>query len=160
MKIVDFQQATLPADLNELLDFDRRIFAQFPDDLFNAEEWYSCYTYWMLVDGIKVGCCALEWHVDFDETPRKDCLYLASTGVLPEYQGKGFGRKQKEWQIEYARSNRFSSVVTNMRASNDRIIRLNEAVGFRFRERVADYYATPTEAAIVMELSIPIQHVG
>src|SRR6202020_333072 len=153
MSLVEFQEANVPADVDELLDFDCRIFAQFPDDLFTAEEWHRYHTYWMLVDGIKIGCCALEWHTDFDETPRKGFLYLASTGILPEYQGKGFGRRQKEWQIEYACNNGFSLVVTNMRESNYRIIRLNGALGFKFREKVTNYYAAPVEAAIVMELS-------
>ena len=75
---------------------------------------------------------------------------------MPEYQGKGFGRKQKEWEVEYARQNGFSSIVTNMRESNHRIIRLNEALGFKFRENVPDYYTLPVEAAIVMELSVKL----
>lgn len=154
MSIVEFKEAILPLDLDELLDFDRRIFGQFPADLFSAEDWSSCHSYWMEVDGIKVGCCAVEWNVDFDEKPRKGCLYLVSTGILPEYQGKGFGRKQKIWQIEYARQNGFSSIVTNMRESNHRIIRLNEALGFEFRVKVPAYYAIPVEAAIVMEFSL------
>jgi GNAT superfamily N-acetyltransferase len=156
MSITEFHEAVVPADLGELLDFDRRIFAQFPEDLFSAEDWSSCHSYWMVVDGIKVGCCAFEWHVDFDETPRRGCLYIASTGILPEYQGKGFGREQKEWEVEYARQNGFSSIVTNMRESNHRIIRLNEALGFKFRENVPDYYTLPVEAAIVMELSVKL----
>ena len=79
---------------------------------------------------------------------------MASTGILPEFQGRGLGRKQKEWQVGYARDHGFSAIVTNMRKSNVKIKRLNESVGFKFRCLEADYYHEPDEAAVVMELSL------
>ena len=65
----------------------------------------------MLVDGVKVGCCAFETNVDFQEDVRDDgvnpplrnCLFIASTGILPRFQGQGFGRLLKSWEVAYAR---------------------------------------------------------
>src|ERR1039458_1100290 len=128
---VKFQKAKLPEELNNLLDFDRKTFGSFPNDLFEPEDWGDCESYWMFVDGIKVGCSAFQHNIDYDEKPRSGYLYIASTGILPEFQSRGFGRKQKEWQIEYACHHGFSMIVTNMRQSNTHIIRLNQSLGFR-----------------------------
>jgi ribosomal protein S18 acetylase RimI-like enzyme len=150
----DFQRAILPGALAELLEFDCKIFGAFPSDLFEPEEWECFESYWMFADGAKVGCSAFQHNVDYDQTPKEACLYIASTGILPQYQGRGFGLKQKEWQILYARQHGFSNIVTNMRRSNTKIIRLNEKLGFRFRSIDAGYYADPTEDAVVMEKSV------
>lgn len=150
----EFRRSILPKELDDLLDCDRRIFGAFPDDLFEPEEWNNLESYWMFADGVKVGCCAFEQNCDYDEQPRPGCLYIASTGILPEFQGKGLGRKQKEWQVKYARDHGFSVIVTNMRKSNLKMKRLNEWIGFRFRCFGPDYYTNPDEAAIVMELSV------
>jgi GNAT superfamily N-acetyltransferase len=150
---IKFQRVILPDELPDLLDFDRRTFGAFPDDLFEPEDWSGCESFWMFVDGIKVGCSALQRNVDYDQESRSGYIYIASTGVLPEFQSKGFGRKQKEWQIEYARQLGFAVIVTNMRQSNTRIIRLNQSLGFRCRGLDAEYYHCPDEPAIVMELS-------
>jgi ribosomal protein S18 acetylase RimI-like enzyme len=101
-----------------------------------------------------VGCSAFQCNVDYDEEPKVGCLYVASTGILPEFQGKGLGRKQKEWQIEDARNHGFSVIATNMRQSNAPIIHLNQSLGFKFRTSEADYYHDPDEPAVVMELSL------
>lgn len=108
----------------------------------------------MLEDGAIVGCSSFIHDVDYDESLRPGCLYIVSTGVLPEARGRGLGRNQKEWQIEYARTNGFAVVVTNMRKSSVRIIRLNLAYGFEFRKIHPDFYEEPKEDAIVMERRI------
>jgi len=127
---IKFQKAKLSEELNDLLDFDRKAFGSYPDDLFEPEDWGDNESYWMLVDGIRVGCSAFQHNIDYDEKPRSGCLYIASTGILPEFQGRGFGRKQKEWQIYYALHHGFDMMVTNMRQSNTRIINLNQSLGF------------------------------
>ena len=49
------------------------------------------------MDGVTVGCCGFEHHVDFqdgqeNENPTlRGSLYISTTGVLPRFQGKGFG---------------------------------------------------------------------
>jgi Acetyltransferase (GNAT) family len=108
----------------------------------------------MIVDGRTVGCSAFLHDVDYDEQPRPKCLWIVSTGILPEIQGQGLGSMQKEWQIEYARQRGFELIVTNMRKSNTRIIRLNKKFGFMTRELVSGYYSDPEEAAVVMELKL------
>ena len=152
--MIEFKKAILPGELDDLLEFDRRIFGSFPDDLFDPEDWSNMKPFWMYVDAARVGCCAFQHDTDYNEQPRKGYLYIASTGILPEFQGKGLGRKQKEWQIEYARDHGFSVIVTNMRESNLKMRRLNESVGFNFRCLETDYYDDPEEAAYVMEFSL------
>ena len=144
----------MPDDLDELLNFDRRIFGAFPDDLFPAEYWEELESYWMYADTARVGCCAFSRDCDYDGSFRPQYLFIASTGILPKFQGKGLGRKQKEWQITYARSHGFSVIVTNMRESNARIRRLNESLGFKIRCVEKDYYREPSEATVVMELNL------
>jgi GNAT superfamily N-acetyltransferase len=88
----------------------------------------------MTLDSKRIGCSAFAYDIDFDGTPRPNCLYIASTGILPECQGQGFGSKQKQWQIDFARHRHCKTIVTNMRQSNVRVIRLNEKFGFTQRE--------------------------
>ena len=151
---IEFRKARVPDEIQALCEFDRKAFASFPADLFEPEDWAGYESYWMIVDGKTVGCSAFVHDVDYDEQPRAKSLYIISTGVLPEFQGKGFGTKQKEWQIEYAKQHGFDVIVTNMRESNNPIIRLNKKFGFTTREIVAGYYSDPEEAALVMELKL------
>jgi len=152
--MIEFRPAKLPDDLEALHRLDAQIFAAYPGDLFSAEDWEHFDSHWMLEDGRIVGCAAFLADVDYDFSPRPGCLHIMTTGVLPELRGRGLGRKQKEWQIEYARSRGFQVIVTNMRKSNHRIIRLNEQLGFQFRLIDPGYYIDPPEDAIVMELRL------
>lgn len=150
----EFRKAVIPDEIDALCAFDRIVFAQFPADLFDPEEWTQFEPYWMIVDEKAVGCSAFIHDADLDGKPKPGSLWIVTTGVLPDYQGKGLGRKQKEWQIAHARQHGFKVVVTNMRKSNTRIIRLNEELGFTVREVIPEYYPDPVEDAIVMELKI------
>ena len=149
---IEFRRSILPAELDDLLECDRRIFGAFPADLFPPDVWSNLESYWMFADGVKAGCCAFERNCDYDGRVRPGYLYIASTGVLPEFQGKGLGRKQKEWEIDYAREHGFTAIVTHMRKSNLKMRSLNESFGFKFRCFEPDYYTTPDEPAVVMEL--------
>jgi GNAT superfamily N-acetyltransferase len=151
---IEFRNAVLPDELDDLTKIDRKIFASFPDDLFDAEEWNTFESYWMLVNGTKVGCSVFKSNVDYDDQPRLGCLYLVSTGILPEFQSKGFGKKLKAWQIKYARENGFSLITTNMRHSNARMICLNLGIGFKIRGVDAGYYHAPDESAVIMDLPL------
>jgi len=101
-----------------------------------------------------VGCSAFIRNVDYDDAPREGCLHIVSTGVLPEARGRGLGRKQKEWQFEFARREGFHTIVTNMRRSNAQIIHLNSELGFEERKIHPNFYVDPQEDAIVMERRI------
>ncbi|MGB8540951.1 MAG: GNAT family N-acetyltransferase [Candidatus Acidiferrales bacterium] len=144
----------LPEELELLLDVDRRIFSAFPADLFSPEEWAEFESYWMIVDGTIVGCSAFLRDTDFDVEPRPGCLHIMTTGVLPEFRRRGYGAKQKQWQIEFAKQQGFQVIVTNTRESNLAMIHLNLKMGFRIRASAPHFYFEPDEAAIVMELPL------
>lgn len=153
----EFRQALVPAELRSLTAFDKKVFRS---DHFPASQWKAYDCYWLLVNGRKVGCCAFEKHVDFADDIREDgrnphqqgSLYIASTGILPEFQRMGFGQLLKSWQISYARLNGFSRIVTNTRKRNAAMLALNKKFGFRVLRMTRHYYADPTDATVVMEL--------
>lgn len=151
---VEFRKVVVPDEIEALCAFDRRAFAHFPADLFSAEEWAQFESHWMIVDGDIVGCSAVVPDQDYDETLRPGALWIASTGILPEHRRKGYGKMLKEWQIRHAKERGFREIVTNMRASNRPIIKLNEKLGFKIREISRGYYPDPEEDAIVMELRL------
>jgi len=150
--MVEFKKALIPEEIEALCAFDSRAFRAYPADLYNPDVWRKLESYWMVVDGETVGCSAFRFDVDHDGSARPGTLSLSSTGVLPEYQGRGYGLMQKEWQIEFAKQQGFQRIVTCMRESNERIIRLNKKLGFRPVGIDPHYYQRPEEAALVMEL--------
>ncbi|MBZ5520738.1 MAG: GNAT family N-acetyltransferase [Acidobacteriia bacterium] len=152
---LEFRKARIPEEIPALCEFDRRIFHEYPGDLFSAETWRHLETYWLIADGEIVGCSAFVHHVDYDESPRHGTLYIMTTGVLPEYRNRGYGKAQKEWQIEYARRHKFKRIVTNSRQSNTRMIALNQQYGFKIRGLAPNYYRNPVEAAVVLERTVP-----
>jgi ribosomal protein S18 acetylase RimI-like enzyme len=154
----EFRKAIPATEVRSLMAFDRKVFP--PSDLFYADYWKACVVYWLIVDGVKVGCCAFEEHVDFQDDVRKDganpplkgTLYIASTGILPKYQGQGLGTLLKSWQICYARRRGFKRIVTNTRSRNTAMIMLNQEFGFEIIRTTPRYYSDPTDATVVMEL--------
>ena len=146
----EFRKAELPRELRSLAIFDRKVF---PSDYFPPSYWNACEAYWLLVEDRKIGCCAFEEHVDFPgDTPMQGSLFISTTGILPPFQGVGFGRMMKAWQIAYARYRGFTRIVTNTRKRNRAMIALNESFGFQVIRTISRYYANPTGATVVMEL--------
>ncbi len=139
----EFRRAIQPLELRSLMAFDRRVFPA--ADRFDAEYWGLCDAWWLLVDGVKAGCCAFE---------KDSNLYIATTGILPKYQGRGLGALMKAWQIAYARTHGFDRLVTHSRQSNAAIIALNRRFGFRVVRTVKNYYEEPAEAGVVMRLDL------
>ncbi len=154
----EFRRTVVPREIRSLMAFDRRVFPR--SDLFDAAYWRTCVSYWMFVDHVKAGCCAFEEHVDFRDNlecpnpPRQGSLYICSTGILPEFQGKGLGVLLKAWELAYARYHGFTRVVTNMRSRNAAIIRLNRKFGFRVVRTTDGYYSGPADSTLVMELKL------
>jgi len=153
---VEFKKAIVPREINRLVRFDRTIFR---GDAFDEEMWSECEAWWMVVDRRTVGCCGFQWNkgfqksLDTNKSPtRKGSLLIESTGILPVFQGFGFGKVMKAWQIAYARYWRFKRVVTNCRKSNRKMIDMNLQFGFRKVMTVQNYYEDPKEATVVMEL--------
>jgi len=153
----EFRRVILPRELRALMAFDRKVFRR--SDLFDSAYWRMCVSYWMVIDGVRVGCCAFEEHVDFRDDldpdgrnpPRPGSLYIASTGILPKFQGQGFGTLLKSWELAYARRHAFNRVVTNVRSRNAAMIRLNQQFGFQTLRSTPRYYAGPPDATVVME---------
>jgi GNAT superfamily N-acetyltransferase len=154
----EFRKAVLPKELGSLVAFDRKVFSE--ADIFPADYWMECEAWWMLIDGVKTGCCAFQKHRDFQEDLSEDrgnpvlkgSLYIATTGVLPRYQRRGFGPLLKAWQIAWARHHGFTRIVTNTRRRNKRMIDLNKKFGFTIIRTTPRYYAEPTDSTVVMEL--------
>jgi ribosomal protein S18 acetylase RimI-like enzyme len=159
LAVAEFRRARLPAELRSLCLFDRKAFHQCPGDWFDADMWLQYQCWWLLLNGRKIGCCAFEANVDFQQDRRDDgvnpkrrqSLYIASTGIHPAFRGKGFGSLMKSWQIAYARYHGFTRIVTNTRKSNLPIIRLNKKFGFKVIRTTAGYYFDPPEPTVVME---------
>ena len=131
-------------------------------DLFSTEEWKEYESYWMIVDGTAVGCCASQQNVDFQEDIRKDehnppmkgSLYISTTGILSGFRSRGLGRLLKSWEIAYAKDHGFSRIVANTRERNIKMISLNKKFGFKVIRRTSGYYSGPTDATVVMELRL------
>jgi ribosomal protein S18 acetylase RimI-like enzyme len=150
---VEFAPAVLPDDLRRLMAFDRRVFPK--ADLFDADYWRQCESWWLLVEGVRAGCCAFERNTDVTATgerTRPGCAYVATTGILPRFQGRGLGRLMKDWQIAWAMHNALRRLVGVTRKSNKAMIRLNRSCGFREVRTIPDYYAD--EAGIVMAIKL------
>jgi ribosomal protein S18 acetylase RimI-like enzyme len=142
-----------------LVIFDHKAFGQYPADWFGREDWENVEAWWMIVNNVKVGCCAFQRHVDFQEDIREErdnprlraSLYIATTGILPRFRGLGLGTLLKGWQISYGRSRGFKRIVTNTRESNAPMIALNSKFGFKVLRTTANYYQSPDEPTVVME---------
>lgn len=155
---IEFRAAVPATEIRSLMAFDRKVFPR--ADLFDAAYWRACTVYWLIANGIKVGCCAFEEHVDFQDDvrtdginpPLKGSLYIASTGILPKFQGKGLGTLLKSWQVCYARHHGFKRIVTNTRSRNTAMIVLNQEFGFSIIRTTLRYYSDPADATVVMEL--------
>ena len=125
--------------------FDRKVFPS--TDCFDAEYWRECDSWWLIVSGARIGCCA------FEKTVSRT-LYIATTGILPGYRGQGFGAVMKSWQIAYAHIHKFRRVQAHTRKSNKRMIELNKEFGFRIVRIEPHHYTDPSEAALLMELRL------
>lgn len=142
----EFRRAEIPAELRSLQAFDRKVFRK--ADVFPAEYWKQCEPYWLLIDGVKAGCCAFDKHT----LHAKGTLYVSTTGILPRFQRRGLGQLMKQWQIAYARRHGFTRIVITTRKTNARMIALNRKFHFKTVRTIPRYYSDPTESALVMEL--------
>ena len=154
----EFRKADAQREMRSLMAFDRKVFRA--SDRFSADYWRTCESYWLLAGNTKIGCCAFQRHIDFQEDIREDglnprlkgSLYISTTGILPRYQRMGFGQLMKCWQIAYARFHGFSRIVTNTRKGNTGMIALNRKFGFETLRTTPGYYSSPTDSTVVMEL--------
>jgi len=144
---IEFRKAIIPEEIPALLDFDKKAFHAYPADLSLAEEWGKWESYWVLLSGEVVGCISMEVN-------QKEELWIASTGLLPEFRGRGLGNELKQWEIDYAKNHGYPLIGTMMRQSNEEIIGLNKKFGFTVRKVMPGKYDNPDEPGIVMELRV------
>jgi RimJ/RimL family protein N-acetyltransferase len=154
--MLEFRKTLLPQDAAALWHLDVEIFGT---DAFPPEDWLTLESYWIVVDAQIAGCAAFIHDVDFGEdleetgenVPQRGTLYIQSTGLRPQFRGKGLGGQVKAWQIDYARRHGFHRIVTNCRASNSAMISINKKFGFQPIRTTPGYYADG-EPTVVMEL--------
>jgi ribosomal protein S18 acetylase RimI-like enzyme len=154
--LLEFRRAALPEEALDLWKLDVAIFGK---DAFAPEDWLSLESYWIVADGQVAGCAAFIRDVEFQEDLPGDrenaaqpgTVYIQSTGLLPEYRGRGLGTRIKAWQIEYAKRNGFRRMLTNCRESNAAMISINKKFGFRPIRSTPGYYEDG-ETSVVMEL--------
>ena len=155
---IEMKVADTTIEAEALCEMDKKIFL--PSDAFDDPEMWEGYEcFWIVVDGQIAGSVAMGLNLDFGGSWEKDapcpgCLFIVTTGILPDYQRKGIGSFVKEWQIDFARRGGFTRVSTNFRKSNIGSRRLNEKFGFKVVGEVADYFSDPDEPSIVMELEL------
>ena len=140
----EFRKALMPGELRSLCTFDRKVF---PSDHFSPADWRGYEAWWLVVNQRKIGCCAFETQDD-------GCLYISTTGILPSFQRRGYGRLMKTWQLIYAREKGFQCVETHTRKSNVAMIALNKEFGFQVIRTERGYYEDPREKAVVMRLEL------
>lgn len=79
-----------------------------------------------------------------------DTADVQTIGVLPEYEGRGFGRAMLEQMHERAREQGAERILLEVRADNPRAQRLYERNGYRAIHTRRGYYDDGTDA-IIME---------
>ncbi|MEE8336971.1 MAG: ribosomal protein S18-alanine N-acetyltransferase [Dehalococcoidia bacterium] len=77
-------------------------------------------------------------------------LHLVTLAVAPGRQGRGIGQRLLIECLALASRSKLPSVALEVRASNERAIRLYERYGFTRAGRLPHYYANDGEDALVM----------
>lgn len=154
---VEIRLADLADEAILLEEMDRRIFP--PGDRYLAANWAEYETYILFKDGEAIGACAFlrgrSLTRNGEPTIRDPAsLYIASTGILPAHQGRGYGKLLKEFQRVFARENGFRRLVSICRKRNTTIQGLNWKLGFCITRKIPRYYHDPEDAGVVMELSL------
>jgi GNAT superfamily N-acetyltransferase len=155
---IEMRPVDLATEAEAISEMDKKIFL--PSDAFDDParwEGYECF--WIVVDGQVAGSVALAPNRDFGGSWEKDtlcpgCLFIVTTGILPEFQRRGVGSFVKAWQIDFAKRNGFARISTNFRKSNLGSLRLNTNFGFKVVDEVPGYFSDPDEPTIVMELEL------
>jgi ribosomal-protein-alanine N-acetyltransferase len=77
--------------------------------------------------------------------------------VLSTWQGRGYGRWLLDRFLDWARLQRVSRVLLEVREGNRPALALYETAGFRIAERRRRYFTAPPEDALVMERRLPVK---
>lgn len=118
-------------------------------------------TYWIKVNGEKVGIISIERDsapgatYDAESEVSPGSIYLILIGLIPGWQGKGFGKLAMEWLKVMVRSRKgYTRIVSNLRQSNTPSLKLHTSMGFREIALKWSYYSDPNENSPVLELKI------
>lgn len=154
--IIEFRKIDLEKEVDLLVEMEAKIFS--PSDRLRAENFEGTECYWIVTDSVIAGCTSLRNSYIATESYKliwcEEAIHIVSTGILPEFQGKGFGNQIKEWQISYAKSRCCIVMTTVCRRGNLRMIGLNEKFGFKVSGTVTNSYHDPEEDGIIMALNL------
>ena len=75
--------------------------------------------------------------------------------IIPEKRGYGFSKLIMERAIIAAKVKKAEKVFLEVRESNEAAISLYSRYNFKEISKRPDYYSNPTEAAVVMQLTLP-----
>ena len=75
--------------------------------------------------------------------------------IIPEKRGYGFSKLIMERAIIAAKVKKAEKVFLEVRESNEAAINLYSRYNFKEISKRLDYYSSPTEAAVVMQLTLP-----
>lgn len=83
-------------------------------------------------------------HISVDE------CYIANIAVLPEFQGKGFGKAITTHLINRAENLNCEFISLEVRPSNSVAVSMYSSLGFEEIGRRKNFYTSPTEDGLIM----------
>lgn len=83
-------------------------------------------------------------HIVIDE------CYVDNIAVLPEFQGKGFGRMVTEFLVDTANKRECQFISLEVRPSNTKAVSLYKSLDFKEVGRRKNFYSSPTEDGLIM----------
>jgi len=153
---VEIKKIDLEKEVGRLVEIEAQIFSS--ADRLREEAFEGTECYWMVVDDVIAGCTSLRHNyivsAEHGLVRCEGSIYIVSTAILPEFQGRGLGNQLKEWQVSYAKAKCFARITTTCRASNLRIIKLNEKFGFKASGIIPNCYHDPEESGTIMKLEL------
>jgi ribosomal-protein-alanine N-acetyltransferase len=138
-----------PVEINEILEIERNAFEKketFPKEYFLelSKKWPEGFLVAKL-DGEIVGYAIGE--------KNKDSGLIISVAVKKEWRRRGIGRKLMEKLLENFKKGGMRIVFLHVREENKEAINFYQALGFKIRELVENYYSNG-EDAYLMEKSL------
>lgn len=76
--------------------------------------------------------------------------HITNVAIIPEEQGKGFGKKLMEELILFAKQKHMIGMTLEVRISNKTAIHLYESLGFKAEGLRPEYYSDNRESALIM----------
>ncbi len=141
-------RALKDTDISQILEIERQSFKTpwsrqaFVDELANPIAHYL-----VMLDGESVVGYAGFWQI-LDEG------HITNVALLPNYRGRGLGRRLVGRLIELAKQLNIIQMTLEVRPSNDAALALYRQFGFSVQGRRPNYYYDTNEDALIMWLLI------